>query len=141
MSLFDKVFGKRIKVRTMFVDDTNHIHEKKLPVIDGKLFATFNKVDHAYRVDQKRVLYDKRNRPMLAYRVGDPEPLVFDPRHKDISAHGLRNVLEDKVVEELFKPEGASVTKLLLIIVIINTIILVVLAGMQSGYIKIGTGG
>lgn len=123
-----------------FIDHADHVHKRTVYPEGDKIEVSFGGQKHVYIVDKNAMFYDKKHRPIIYYNISDPLPLnISGNPSNDIHPEGLRDVLEHKMVKDLFKMDGDKILMVLLILIAINLMATVVIILKITGVLKIGT--
>lgn len=122
------------KVEVVFIDETNHSFRAKKRYTNNQFSIRINGEDQRYNVDPKRVIRPaKGGIAQIFYEVGNPDPLPMQSEgDRTLSSVGYQQIMEDKVVRDLF---SGDLDKLLKNIFMLSVIILVgVLATAYLSY-------
>ena len=93
----------------------------------------------SYVVDEKAIYFFNKE-PLLFYHANNPSPILIsvEGQHNSMTSSEFQSVLESKAVQELLHSEPENVLNMSLILAIANTIGILVIIGINAGYINLG---
>lgn len=133
-------FKKKQVIKARFIDESGRETTKKIKYTNNTFTLSFFGEDQSYMVDHKKVIYDAKDKlPILYYYVNNPNPLTLEHmRNPEVDAVGFKQIIESKVVKDLFSDEQANLLKIIVIVIIIHALISIVTMARVMGWIKGG---
>lgn len=143
MGFIDKItyfFKKKNKMTAVIIDEVGKEYRKKVKYSNNTFMISMNGEKHAYLVDHNHVVYStKNNEPISYYFINNPQPLKMEHhRNELVDSKGLKNLLDSKVITDLFSEEQKNLMMILLILVVINMLITIVVILIQTDVIHAG---
>lgn len=139
MGMIDSVknyFKSKEKLRVFFIDEVGKLTIKNVTYVNNNFTISDGLLGkkRAYLVDHNYIIYDKKTGEATSfYYTNNPNPIhIQHERNKDVDSIGFKNILDSKVIEELFSQEGVKMMTILLILVIV--IIVLFLAQFYVDY-------
>lgn len=121
MNAIKDFFRKKDKLRVIMIDEVGRFTIQQV-TYDNNTFSLGGMMgkQSAYIVDHNAIYYDKKSGEGLsAYYRNNPNPIqLTHERNPDVDAVGFKNILDSKVIQDLFSQEGVKMLTVLLIIVI-----------------------
>lgn len=141
MDTIKGMFRKKRKILAVFLDETGgwQIKKKKYENNTFEDKEGWSGKKERYVVDHTHVAYDRKTGlPVSVYHKHNPQPIpLAHQRNRDIDSVGLNNILESKVVEELFSNKGLGTLFWIMIICGANILMSIIIICIQTGVIKV----
>lgn len=143
MSFITKIkyfFTLKKKIDVTFFTLSGTAYRAKKIIKNGVFYHSIHGTDHAYVVDFGRVYYNQKDHtPTAYYHEGNPQPLDMSHRRNDeVDSVGFRDILDSKIVQDLFSDEKSSSIFWILIISGIIGVMMLLVFLKQYGIIKVG---
>jgi hypothetical protein len=134
------LFKKLPKLRAYFIDESGQMYSAKKKYDNNMFTMKVSGKVYTYIVDKNFLHFDQDEKlPVGFYYVGNPVPVQL--RHERSESTGvnsvsLTNIMESKIVQELFSSEENKKAKLVLIIVAINAVLTLVIMLKVMGWVS-----
>jgi hypothetical protein len=134
------LFRKKKKLNARFIDEVGHSFDRKVKYVNNTFSISIQGVEQTYIVDMACVIYERKKKlPTSVYYVGNPNPLRFSHlRNKDVDSISFKQILDSKVVTDLFTSGLEAKVQLLIILVAINLAVSVITMMAALGFLKFG---
>ncbi len=114
-------FRHKTKIFCVFKDETNNIFIKKMRYANKTIQANFGGKKQTYLVDKDLVyFYPKKKLGISFYSVGIPQPIDMSNPKASIDSTSLNDILESKVIQELFSSDTVKMLRIILYVLIGN---------------------
>lgn len=137
------LFRPKYYIRAQFIDEAGQEFTVKKRYENNTFTLKVGGNVQTYYVDKTRMRHNPKDRyPICTYYTNNPYPLELSHKRPhesagEVDAISLTSILENKVIQDLFAPEGINKMLIIMILLIVNLFITFTVLGVQNGWIKL----